>query len=167
MKETSSELSADVTVREMPERTVAYIRHVGPYAGDADLFAGLFGRLFRWAEPRGLFRPGETEVMSVYHDDPAITEEQKLRVSACLTVPPDTEVEGEVGKMTIAGGRYATARFELKPQDYGAAWQAVYGGWLPESGYQPDDRPAFELYHGQPGPDGRNTVDICVPVKPL
>jgi AraC family transcriptional regulator len=140
---------------------------VGPYAGNSELFAELFGRLFRWTAPRGLFHPQSTEVMSVYHDDPAITAEQKLRVSACITVPAETEVQGEVGKMTLPGGQYAAARFELGPADYGAAWEAVYGGWLPESGYQPDDRPAFELYHGQPGPDGKHAVEICVPVKPL
>lgn len=47
-------LTAHVQVQPLPERTVAYIRHIGPYAGDSDLFSGLFGRLFGWAGPRGL-----------------------------------------------------------------------------------------------------------------
>ena len=123
---------------------VAYVRHVGPYAGDAQLFEGLWQKLCTWAGPRGLIRPPETKMLSIYHDDPNITDEEKLRVSVCLTVPPDTEVDGEIGAMQVPGGRYAVARFELDPSQYGDAWGAVYGGWLPNSGFQPDDRPAFE-----------------------
>jgi AraC family transcriptional regulator len=43
------------------------------------------------------------------------------------------------------------------------------GEWLPESGYQPDDRPAYELYHNDPKthPQGKFIIDICMPVKPL
>ena len=43
------------------------------------------------------------------------------------------------------------------------------GGWMPESGYQPDDRLCYELNHNDPKehPDHKHIVDICVPVKPL
>ena len=40
-----------VDVRETPEMTVAYVRHVGPYQGDAALFEGLWGRLMQWVQP--------------------------------------------------------------------------------------------------------------------
>lgn len=45
----------------------------------------------------------------------------------------------------------------------------MYAGWSPESGYQPDDRPAFELYLNDPKehPEGKHIVEICAPVKPL
>ena len=29
---------------------------------------------------------------------------------------------------------------EVNPDQYENAWDTVMGGWLPESGYQPDDR---------------------------
>jgi AraC family transcriptional regulator len=40
---------------------------------------------------------------------------------------------------------------------------------MPESGYQPDDRPPFELYLNDPKehPEGKFVVDIYIPVKPL
>jgi AraC family transcriptional regulator len=78
-----------VQVKEMPELNVAYVRHIGPYKGDGALFGELFGKLMTWAGPRGLIKPPETQVLSVYHDDPKITEADKLRVSACITVPPE------------------------------------------------------------------------------
>jgi len=165
----ADELQMEVRVEELSEETVAYIRHVGPYQGDSELFAGLFGRLFQWAGPRNLMRFPETQILSIYHDDPEVTSEEKLRTSVGITVPPDTAVSGEVARMALAGGSYAVARFELTPDKYPAAWEAVYGGWLPGSGYQPDDRPPFERYLSSPDdhPDGKHTVEICVPVKPL
>ena len=41
--------------------------------------------------------------------------------------------------------------------------------WLPESGYEPDDRPCFEICHNDPKehPEGKFVVDLCVPLKPV
>ena len=158
-----------VEVKEMPEFTVAYVRHIGPYKGDSALFERMFNKLMTWAGPRGLLQNPGTKVMSVYHDDPKVTDETKLRTSACISIPGDTPVDGEIGKMTLAGGQFAVARFELKHDEYEAAWDALMGDWLPDSGYQPDDRLCYELCHTSPkdDPEGRSKVDICVPVKPL
>lgn len=159
-----------VEVKDIPEFHVAYVRHIGPYKGDSDLFDELFTKLMKWAGPRGLMRFPETKVLAVYHDDPKITDEDKLRTSACISIPEDTPVEGEIGKMGIAGGKYAVAGFELADStEYEKAWDMVYGVWLPESGYQPDDGPCYELYHNSPKehPQGKHIIDICLPVKPL
>ena len=148
MKDTN--LKANVEVKEMPETHVAYVRHIGPYKGDQELFASLFNKLMAWAGPRGLLRFPETKVLSLYHDDPEVTDESRLRIDACITVPPDTKVDGEIGKSTIPAGKYAVAHFEITPDQYQDAWNAVYGGWLPTSGYQPADGPCYELYLNQP-----------------
>jgi AraC family transcriptional regulator len=162
-------LETEVTVQTLEPLHVAYLRHIGPYAGDAELFGRLWGQMMGWAGPRELFRPGETQCLALYHDDPETTDEGKLRLSICISVPAGTEVGGEIGQMEIAGGQYAIARFELLPDQYAQAWRTVYGAWLPQSGFQPDDRPSFERFHGGPEdhPEGKHVVDICVPVKPL
>ncbi len=162
-------LDATIEVKELPKTPVAYIRHIGPYKGDQNLFEGLFGRLFKWAGARDLLSNPDMKVMSVYHDDPEITDEEKLRLSVCISVPQDTEVDGEVGKMTIAGGKYAVGRFEVAGDEYPHAWYTMMAGWMPESGYQPDDRLCFELFQNDPKehPENKHIFDICVPVKPL
>ncbi|MEO1022741.1 MAG: GyrI-like domain-containing protein, partial [Bacteroidota bacterium] len=158
-------LNKGVEVKELPKMTVAYIRHMGPYKGDEQLFEHLWNRLLAWAGPRQLLTK-DMQSLSVYHDDPTVTSEDKHRVSVCITVPPETEVSGEVGKMSIDPARYAVARFGLTSKDFEEAWDWVYGQWLPENGYQPEDKPYFEMYHGAPK-DGVFEVDICIPVKPL
>jgi len=158
-----------IEVKELPEMSIAYVRHIGAYQGNPALFERLFGRLCGWAGPRGLIRPPQTQFLCVYYDDPGVTEDQKLRVDVAMTVPKDTQVSGEVGKNTIPAGKYAIGRFEVSSQEFEEAWGTVMGGWLPQSGYQCDDRPCIEIYRNDPKqhPEGRCVVDICVPVKPL
>lgn len=158
-----------IGVENRPAMPVVYLRHIGPYQGNAALFEDLFGRLARWAGPRGLMGWPETKALVIYYDSPEITDEQKLRLDVCITVPAGTPGEGEVGTMTIPAGEYAFLRFELGPQDYQGAWDYVFRHWLPGSGYQADDRPCFELYHndGADHPEMKALVDICVAVKPF
>ena len=165
----NKELIANIEVKDMPEMHVAYIRHIGPYAGNEQLFGNLFNRLCNWAGPRRLLRFPETKFITIYHDNPDVTDESKLRTDVCLTIPPNTQVDGEIGKAIIPAGKYAIAHFEISVDQFGDAWNAVYGGWLPESGYQPDDRPCFELCLNDPKehPEGKFVVDIYAPVKPL
>jgi AraC family transcriptional regulator len=154
-----------IVVKELPALHVAYVRHVGPYnrIGEA------FGRLTRWAGPRGLLRFPETKSLTVYRDSPETTEEAKLRSDACITVAEGTKVDGEVNLMRIPGGTFVVGRFEIAGDQFGEAWNALMGGWLPGSGYQPDDRMCYEVYlndHEQ-HPQKKFIIDICEPIKPL
>ena len=88
----NKDIQTQVEVKDMPEMHVAYVRHIGPYKGDQELFARLFNKLMAWAGPRGLLRFPETKLLTVYYDNPDITDEGKLRTDACITVPADTKV---------------------------------------------------------------------------
>ena len=135
-----------VFVRELPERQVVYIRHRGEYAGNEELFADLFQQLCRWALPRGLMDLPEAKFLILYHDDPGLTEGERLKLSVCLTVPEGTPVEGELGSLSVPGGLYASGLFRLTSGGYTQAWNLMTGVWLPASGYTHDNRPAYELY---------------------
>lgn len=154
-----------VEVKEMPEMHVAYVRHIGNYSevGPA------FGKLMRWAGPRGLVRPPETRVLALYHDDPEVTEEKNLRTSVCITVPEGTKTDGDIGTMMVEGGKYACGHFEITEDQFQEAWNTMMRDWLPESGYQCADRLPYELYYNnhEEHPEKKHILDICIPVKPL
>ncbi|MBN1603092.1 MAG: AraC family transcriptional regulator [Chitinispirillaceae bacterium] len=156
-----------VDVVELPPWHVAYIRYTGSYKGDTRLFARLWNRLAAWAAPLGLLKNPDTVFLTLCHDDPEITLEEKLRISVCISVDENTKTTGEVGKMQLPGGKYAVCRFVLGPQDYPEAWGWIYGTFLPLSGYQVDDRIAFEWFipQNQQNAGERNSIDICIPVK--
>lgn len=161
-------MNLNVEVKPLPPMEVAYLRHVGPFQGDAALFGRLFGRLCAWAGPRNLLGPG-TRFLSIYHDNPEITDAQKLRLDVAITVADTTAVDGEVGRQRLEGGNYAVARVRILPEQYLETWDALMGGWLPSSGYQPDDRPCFEFTLNNPetDPEGMHDVELCLAVKPL
>ncbi len=167
----SLDISVNIEVKDIPELTVIYIRNIGMFKGEPELFRKLLGKLFKWAGARGLIQnpDPDTKILSVYHDNPDITDEARFRTSVCMTVPRDTVVDGEIGKMTITGGKYAVGHFELYAHQYKETWDFMYGGWFPDSGYQPDDRQCFEIYLNNPRehPDKKSIVDIYIPVKPL
>ncbi len=167
-QETAMTMTLKVDVKHLPPMHVAYLRHVGPFQNNPSLFEGLFTRLCTWAGPRGLLGP-DTQFLSVYHDNPEVTEPAKLRLDVAVSVAADTKVDGEIGKQELPGGLYAVTRVRIKPEQYGEAWDALMGGWFPSSGYQPDDRPCFEIALNDPGkdPEGMHEVMICEPVKPL
>ncbi len=158
-----------VQVKRLPPMNVAYIRHVGPFQENAALFQRLFGRIYGWAGPRGLLGHPATRFLSVHHDNPEITRAQNLRLDAAVTVPDETQVQGEISKQRLEGGIYAITRLRIHAKQYMAAWDAFMGDWLPSSGYQPDDRPCFEIYLNEPwaDPERMHEVEICLAVKPL
>lgn len=123
----------------------------------------------KWAGPRGLLRFPETLVLGIYHDSPEVTPPPQLRSDACITVSKDTAVEGDVNTMTVPGGLFAVAHVEIDASQYAQAWDKLLGDWLPQSGYQPDDRLCYELYLNDPAqhPQHKHIVQICEPICPL
>lgn len=154
----------DFEIKEMPVMKAIYVRHTGEFyqIGNA------YEKLFRWAGPRGLLNFPETKTLTLYHDDPKVTDMEKVRQSACLIVNKDVKVEGEVGKLDIKAGKYVVGHFEISPDEFTKAWDATCL-WLSESGFQPEDGSPYELYHNnhEEHPEKKFIVDICIPVKSL
>ncbi|WP_421780009.1 AraC family transcriptional regulator [Kiloniella litopenaei] len=46
--------------------------------------------------------------------------------------------------------KYAVVHFQGAYGDLKRAYDWLYGGWLPDSGHEADDRPAIEIYHNDP-----------------
>lgn len=164
----STNISYNVEVKTILEMKAIYIRHTGPYKKDSVLFERLFGKLYKWANMKNLIHSTDTKWLTLCHDAPDITAEDKLRISVCMLVEEDVETSGEVGSMIIQGGKYAIGHFEINEDQYQDAWIAMSCEWLPSSGYQPDDRLSFELYQNIHSDKGnKQTVDIYIPIKPL
>jgi AraC family transcriptional regulator len=157
-------MTTQIEVKEMPEMKAVYVRHIGAF----NQIGKAYQTLFRWAGPRGLIVPNVSKTATVVHDDPSVSEMDKVRSSACLIVDREVNVEGEIGKLIIPGGRYAVGHFELGFADFEKAWNTMCH-WFTESGYQQGDGCTYELYHNDytTHPEQKHIVDICIPVKPL
>lgn len=153
-----------VAVKELAQRSLVYLRHIGPYQGDTLLFKRLFEKLYGWAGTKGLLERSDLKSVVVYHDDAYVADQSKMRTSVCITADPETELEEPFGKMSIDKGKYVVARFHVSSDQFQLAWDWLMGKWFPQSNYQPDDKICFELYHGE-AKNGVFKVDLCVPVR--
>ncbi|MBX3607118.1 MAG: AraC family transcriptional regulator [Piscinibacter sp.] len=154
-----------IELKTLPDIHVAYLRHVGPY-GDPGI-SQLWQRFDRWCAQRGLAGPGRL-LLGVSQDSPDITAPDRCRYDACVEVDAGFRPEGEVGVQALAGGRYACARYRGTALQIHEAWMAMFGRWLPDSGYLADDRPCLELYDDGAGVDpktGAFSCLLCVPLK--
>lgn len=160
-----SSLKYTVEVKNVPELYVAYTRHIGSYKDIDNNFKGIL----KWAEARDLFNRDDLKILTVYHDNPKITSTDRLRSSACITIPEGTETNGEICSMRIPGGKFAIAHFEINKDQFEEAWDVVCRDWLPDSGYVPDDRFCYEIYNNNRRlhPENKFIIDIYFPIKPL
>jgi AraC family transcriptional regulator len=156
-------METKVIVKQMPEMQVIYCRHTGNF----NEIHKAYDRLMQFAGPRGLIKP-DSNTVTVYHDDPSVTEIEKVRQSACLVVDEDVKTEGEIGKMTIPGGKYAVGHFEIKVSQFEEAWNTMCV-WLTENAYEPGEGNPYEYYFCAPEdhPENKFVLDICIPVKSL
>lgn len=159
-----TKMKTTIEVKEMPDFKVVYCRHTGHFHE----IGNVYEKLFNWAGPRGLLKFPKTQTMTVYHDNPEVTEIEKVRQSACITVDEDIKTEGEIGKMTVRGGKYAVGRFEIDVMEFEKAWESMCL-WFADSGRQPDDGFPYELYYNDhtQHPEQKFILDICIPAKPL
>lgn len=157
-------MGTKIEIKELPDMKVIYCRHIGPFH---EVYKA-YQKLAKWAEPRNLYNPETSKTATVTHDDPYVTERGKIRQSACILVDEDVKVEGEIGKMTIPGGKYVVGHFEIGNDGFQNAWNTMCN-WFTESGYQQGDGNTFELYHNnnELHPEKKHIVDICIPVMPL
>ena len=149
-------------IKEMPEYYVAYVRKIGPY--NKDTCEAAFFEITRWAGPRGLLEKGE--VLGLYWDNPGVTDPDKCRVDACVSVSKNTKVNGEINLQTIEGGTYAVAGFEITTDEFKRIWDEAFT-WVINNNYEVDDKPAYEYYHNdaEDHPEKKWIVDICIPIK--
>ena len=161
----------NVDVRSMPEIPIAYVRHHGYYdPQDKVLFQSLFASLMAWAVPRNLFAPPATKAMTIFSSGYSdTTASENLSVDVCISIEKETLVNGEIGKRTIPQGQYAVVSVEGTLAECGEAWDALFNGWLPCSGYQPGDGAYYINHLNDPEqhPQKLHRVEFYLPVKPL
>jgi AraC family transcriptional regulator len=159
----------EVKIKTLSSMTLAYVRYIGPFIGNPDLYRKLSKKLKEWARNQNLVPSPDRRIFAIYHGNMGITDESQYRLSLCIPVPTLTRVSGEIGKMTLQEGKYAVAHFILPINEMLYAWCSIFRDWLPQSGYQPDDGPFHEVYYTLPHEHHENKMvfDIRIPVKPL
>jgi AraC family transcriptional regulator len=150
-----------VRIRDLPARTVAYIRVARPYEGDGVIKA--VERLISWAERHGC---ADSQWLGYQWDNPEITSLKDCRYYVAV-VAEDFVPKAEVGRYQfppmVIGEVEIRGDINLELR----ALQWFYGSWLPRSRYVPDEQPCFEAWIGRPFAHGFETFALRaqVPIR--
>lgn len=151
----------NVTIESIPKYRIAYMRQIGPYGANNVL---LMQKLKQWAISRDLLT--ETSIiLGVAHDDPNITPPEKCRYDCCIVLSEGYELDNDMCEGVMPGGSYAVFPVEYTAENIQKAWNDIFTVWLPESGYQIDERPVFERYTGSDVDIEPDFTEICIPLK--
>lgn len=109
-----------------------------------------------------------TQLFGITYDDPAITDPDKIRYDACISVNQQIELTQGLEHKTIEGGRHAVFIHKGPHSNLAASYAHIFNQWLPDSGCELRDSPCFERYLNR---DPRRTkpenlrTEIYVPLK--
>lgn len=149
---------------EIEAKQAIYIKLTGKY-GSLD-FSGSWQRLWQFVKEHKLFTAG-MEHIAIYHDDPKVTESDKLRTDICLVVKKDVKPQGDIGVKEIKAGKFAMFHYQGAYSNLDAVYDMIYGKLLLENGLRLRDYPCFEKYLNHPDrtePEKLKT-EIYIPVE--
>ena len=151
-----------VTITDAQPYRVVALRHEGDYMN----IGNAFGRLSIWAAGHGLMDAG-VRYFAIYYDDPAAKPASELTSDACLMIAEGVPVPKEYRVLHTPGGRCAMLVYKGPYSNLEKPYKWLFGEWLPTSGEEPDDQPAFEEYlnDARTTPPAELLTAIYVPLK--
>lgn len=159
-----------VTVQRTPARHLLFRRYYGYERlldGRKD-FLGLWDELLAYADSREISYVPET-LIGITHDDPYVTEEDRIRFDACLSIAGPVEVEYPLGYRYLPSDLCVVRRHTGGLEEIAQTFAQIGVAWLPAGGYELRAAPPFEMYHctrTSAGALERQATDACVPLVP-
>mgnify|MGYP000872145088 CR=1 FL=1 len=165
----AQQLNPDLKIKKpkvvtLESKQAIYISLQGAYSGLN--FGGAWQQLWAYVKECKLFSAG-MEHICIYHNDPKVTEESKLRTDVCLVIRKKAEAKGEIGVKEIKSGNYLVVHYQGSYDSLGVVYDRIYSKFIPEGSYQLRDSFCFEKYLNSPentAPEKLKT-EIYVPIE--
>lgn len=153
-------MNAKTEIKKTPRLDLAYISH----KGKIEAIGSIYNQLVKWATPKGLIN-SNTKMVTIYHDSPKITDPNNLRMSACIVLNDDIEMDHIVNFRVLSPAKCIVSRFEITPFQFQEAWETSFA-WMTENGYKKGDKDPFEIYYNNAAEHAENKfiVDLCIPI---
>lgn len=120
-----------------------------PHKGAYHEISRAFQKLSAVMTSRDLFRHSG-RMIAVFYDDPQSVPEANLRSHAGFEIRGEPDLSAPLEEVTLPGGRQAVLTYKGPYAGLPAAYDELFGLWLPKSGEEPADSPAFEVYLNTP-----------------
>ncbi len=151
----------EVKVEDFPERTVAFVRHIGPYHECITAWEKLC------SQPGIQTYLKSGSMIGIAYDDPAVTSHEKIRYDACVEIDQNCPVLDGIGKQKLPGGKYAVIMHRGPYEGLYAAGQYFFREWLPDSGCELRPSPIYDIYYNcaKDVPPEELLTALCFPIK--
>jgi len=157
-----------ITVERTPGRHLLFVRHQGyeQLLAPGESFLDLWADLFAYADAHRIDYSSEV-LVGITHDDPYVTDEQRIRFDACI------QVGGPVSAAHPAAYRYLPSRLCVARRHHGGlkeiakTFAHIGVDWLPSTGYGLAAAPPFETYHIARTADGEMQLHYADAYVPL
>jgi AraC family transcriptional regulator len=134
-----------VTIRSEAPIRLAALPHTGAYFE----ISRAFQKLSAVMASRDLFR-NAGRMIAVFYDDPQSTPEAALRSHAGFEITGASDLSAPLEEVALPAGRQAVLTYKGPYAGLPAAYDELFGVWLPASGEEPADSPSFEVYLNSP-----------------
>jgi len=150
-------------IKDLKARRVIYAQALGSYNESSKK---AWDHVTEYAKQKHLFG-FRTEFIGISLDDPTVTESQRLRYNACITVSKEVKPEGEIGVMEIPEGKYAIFTHKGPYEELDNSYNYIYGQWLAESQVKLRDTFCLETYLNTPEKTKPEKLltEIMVPIE--
>lgn len=145
MEKEGSKSMFDVQIKTYDPIRMAYLSHKGPY----NQIGPVFEKAMTAVGEQKLFGPC-TQVIALYHDDPHMVDPAELRSAAGISIGKDEALSAPLQEQIIDGGDYGVAIYKGPYDGLQAAYDWLYGHWLPQSGREVKGNPCLEMYLTDP-----------------
>lgn len=130
----------DITIREVPSTSVALLEH----RGDRATLPQTLERFRSWCKARGLAPDTGRSSFMIFRSEREPANPQDYSMDICVASdrplnPGDAPMRADV----IEGGRCAVLRYPGQSNNLEPAYQFLYRDWLPQSGEEARDFPAY------------------------
>jgi AraC family transcriptional regulator len=149
------EYEQQITIKEMSDFVVIYERHIGNYIELEKNWCDFTEKYIQYLKE-------DTLLIERSYDDPSITRLDQCLYDICMTVDNDCSLDNVT---TIQGGKFVVYRFAGSIQDIFIAFQGIFNVWLPNSGYEMDERYGLDIYRAVDKENMHVVMDLCIPIK--
>ena len=150
-----------VTIKSLPARRLAAMPHKGAYPNIGASFekaGAVFATRHLTDQIQGM--------IGVFLDDPSATVEHELRSHAGIIVADDFQIPAPLNEVRLPAGRHAVMVYKGHYAGLSAAYDYLYGTWLPGSGQDVGVDPVFEHYLNSPADTSPEDLltEVCLPL---
>ena len=139
-------LAVTAAVVRRPAARLAYVRVGDPWRGDH--LADGYQRLTSWLVERGV-APTDGTLVGLTWENEKSTPLDRLTYDLGVTVDQRIEPTGEIGVHELSPGPAVEVHCRSLHAT-AAAWEYLYGTWLPASPWEPADGPATKWFRSRP-----------------